>query len=259
MLKRLVPRIQKYPARRAESAVNLHRVGKTFTGFFCDHPHPAAVSSVVPLLASKALPITMYFMTKSGALKPYMGNAGVLNKDGTLHVGSALHNFVDKRKSLFQVVAHTPIVDVPVPIQPVKNTTQHPLRKGSWDCTDKALSDSLTADAFKPLATIPAKRKPKVGDEIAIVVFKRGQVTSKMAGRKISAKKIRQLYGRKKDKVLILTGKVMAVHNECVETNVNTFSGCSGALVYFLTGDEAGQPFGTHAGNCGKVNVAFCF
>eukprot|EP00980_Cylindrotheca_fusiformis_P010834 scaffold2447_cov110-Cylindrotheca_fusiformis.AAC.16 len=83
-----------------------------------------------------------------------------------------------------------------------------------------------------------------VGQKIGMVVYRNFEVTPEDAGmsrNSITAEELRQVFGRE-NRVNIYTGQITKVspNQKAFEHNINTFRGCSGAVIFLLDVDQEG-------------------
>ena len=94
----------------------------------------------------------------------------------------------------------------------------------------------------------------QVGQKIGMAVYRDFVVTAEDAGRPrntLSVYDLRSIYGRE-NRVNVYTGQITHVSpdGKAFEHNVNTFAGCSGAVVFLL---DEGQPDSVDPSDYGKA------
>ena len=80
-----------------------------------------------------------------------------------------------------------------------------------------------------------------VGQKIGLVVYNVSDVSAESAmAPEISAAQLRKIYGGKGD-VVIHTGEILAVGEKHIEYDINSYGGCSGALLFLLDRNQPGS------------------
>jgi len=121
----------------------------------------------------------------------------------------------------------------------------------------------------KPLSyeKVPDGFQPRAGQKIGIAVYRRFEITAEDAGA-AEGTDLKKIFGEK-NLVCVYTGEITAVSRECsvFEHSINTFCGCSGAIVFLLDKNQrdedmehAGKAMGVHVGGSPEghlANIAF--
>eukprot|EP00978_Attheya_sp_CCMP212_P036475 scaffold165648_cov53-Attheya_sp.AAC.2 len=121
----------------------------------------------------------------------------------------------------------------------------------TWDCHDVTTAPKIDNAASpltrKNLSFQKVTRDDfefQVGQKIGMVVYRNFAVTPEDAGisqESITADELRQIFGRV-GRVNICTGQIMNVSpdKKAFSHNINTFRGCSGAVIFLLDVDQEG-------------------
>jgi hypothetical protein len=91
-----------------------------------------------------------------------------------------------------------------------------------------------------------------VGVKIAIIVYRNFDINVSDTGASMSEDTLKKLFGEK-DSVCVFTGEITKLHNNMVrsfEHSINTYRGCSGAIIFLL---DKGQPTAEIARHKGKA------
>ena len=142
-----------------------------------------------------------------------------------------------------------------------------------WESRDVTKGDAIVDPGHfltkKPLSyeKVPDGFQPRAGQKIGIAVYRRFEITAEDAGA-AEGTDLKKIFGEK-NLVCVYTGEITTVSHECpvFEHSINTFCGCSGAIVFLLDKNQrdedmkhAGKALGVHVGGspeCHLTNVAF--
>lgn len=144
----------------------------------------------------------------------------------------------------------------------------------TWESLDKAIGNKVSDPANfltkKPLSfeKVPDGFVPEVGQKIGIAVYRVFEITPEDA---VAAEgtNMEEIYGPMFN-TCIYTGEITAVHTQKLsfEHSINTFCGCSGAIIFLLDTDQVesaeglgGKALAVHVGghpnDNTRANVAF--
>jgi hypothetical protein len=136
--------------------------------------------------------------------------------------------------------------------QPALSWKSHDVSKGAVICdpnhflTDKRLS----------FEKVPATFDVVPGVKVGVAIYRNFDIEDADAGATLSDLQLMTLFGSK-GSVCVLTGEVTAVHdnNLTFEHSINTYRGCSGAIIFLLdrrqleaAQNHAGEAVGVHVG-----------
>ena len=185
-------------------------------------------------------------------------------QDGKEFDATRVDLFLDKESTLdveFRELNWVPTADNELRVRDAKSFTTYP---AVWpygiDVGVGPLIDTVTTGATGAFASFEAVRSSfrfKEGQKVGIAVFftKNSRPTkSRVAGvgeteKDISEEDLRKIYGEP-DKVNIYTGKITHVGQHHIEYDINTFTGCSGAIVFLL---DRNQPDSVQQCDYGKA------
>ena len=191
---------------------------------------------------------------------------------------TALHNIVNEQGEVFQHVKvsfsdpspRETILAFPeggrelsvndqVEICPEDTATGTPALE--WESVDVTQGNQIS-DATHVLTPkqysfekVPDAFVPQTGQKIGIAVLRNFGIDASDTGAPLDQGELEQYFGRVNN-VCVLTGQVGAVHGRAFEHSINTFRGCSGAIVFLL--DRQDQSHGhamEHAGKAIGVHV----
>lgn len=96
-----------------------------------------------------------------------------------------------------------------------------------------------------------------VGLNIGIAVYRNFTIKAADAGASLSEEQLRKLFGER-DSVCVLTGEITALHENperSFEHSINTFRGCSGAIIFLLDQNQPTEAAVRHKGKAIGVHV----
>lgn len=96
-----------------------------------------------------------------------------------------------------------------------------------------------------------------VGVKIGMVVFRNFDIHASDTGAALSAETLRKLFGEK-DSVCVFTGQITKLHNNSArsfEHSINSFRGCSGAIIFLLDKGQPTEEIARHQGKAVGVHV----
>mmetsp|Transcript_29125 Transcript_29125/g.44026 ORF Transcript_29125/g.44026 Transcript_29125/m.44026 type:complete len:316 (+) Transcript_29125:163-1110(+) len=94
----------------------------------------------------------------------------------------------------------------------------------------------------------------KAGQKIGIAVFSEHKPTNVTASydpkhpSNFSVEQLKQAFG-KPNQVNVYTGKIILAGDKHIEHDINSFTGCSGAVIFLLEGENKGKAVAIHAGS----------
>ena len=147
----------------------------------------------------------------------------------------------------FEKARYTPAPEESVVLRP-SDTNDEAI---TWDCHDVTTAPKIDNAAAhltrKNLSFQKVTRNDfefRVGQKIGMVVYRNFEVTPEDAGmsrNSITAEELRQIFGTE-NRVNIYTGQITKVSlgKKAFEHNINTFRGCSGAVIFLLDVDQEG-------------------
>lgn len=132
-----------------------------------------------------------------------------------------------------------------------------------WKSHDIARGETIS-DASKEITQkrlsfekIPDTLPITVGMKVGIVVFRTFDITSADTGVSLSETDLKKLFGEK-NSVCVFTGEITEVHDNqygSFEHSINSYRGCSGAIIFLLDKNQPTEEVLSHKGKAIGVHV----
>eukprot|EP01006_Ploeotia_vitrea_P033234 TRINITY_DN65358_c1_g1_i2.p1 TRINITY_DN65358_c1_g1~~TRINITY_DN65358_c1_g1_i2.p1 ORF type:complete len:330 (-),score=5.67 TRINITY_DN65358_c1_g1_i2:142-1032(-) len=221
-------------------------------------------------------PIEMEFVAEDGTFEHYGGHLGFVrtNSCGTtteqedkcnaalsVLVYTALHNLVDPIDKLVSVkLLHVGTGKLHgINCVVYENEEVHELSEGTWPMRDIAVCTPPTVGSWEEKVFTKTTRPPQVGDAVGILVIRFRPLKQVDIGVPLQLLNVTATYGKERQPCLY-TGTISRVTDTVIEYDINSFKGCSGAIVFYLEGPHQGEAVAVHtAGRVRSDGVPFTF